>query len=278
MFKLFTDLLGYLFLLFMLLSPLLLLLGAYLIWKGSDTARALGWLLLLLVAYYQLHWISPWFVIGESNLVQDFKLHDVPFGPSPTVRWMEASNQLLLVPDQRVIFRPEPPEYNHVLVVDLEARKAHWQPKAEVNLDETKLVEFLWTGYSERRDGLSLYYASPSKIGPRTESSFVGFSLPILFYKIPWVFSEISAWQWEKTYFGWWREVLRESDSGPGVVEMVQILFNERRELAGVKSAWVMQGKFLILEPLVYIDRRVLVLGPFNTAQNTQSSNNKHKE
>ena len=120
MFKIISNFFGYLLLLFLVLSPLFLLLPAFLVWKFSCLVRVLGWLLLILVAYYKLSWISPWFVIGGSDYVQEFKLHEVPFGPSPTVRWMESSNHLLLVPDERVVFHPAPPEYNHVLVIDLE--------------------------------------------------------------------------------------------------------------------------------------------------------------
>jgi hypothetical protein len=265
-------------LLWFLLIPLSLMAGVYLIWRQTGILRILGWLLLLLWAYYRLQWISPLFVLGGSDRVQEFKLNRVPFGSFPTVRWMEATNQLLLVPDEKVIFRPEIPESNHVLVVDLETRKSQWQPKAEVNLDETRRIEFLWTGYSEQRDGLNLYYASPSKVGPRTESRYFGFSLPILVYQIPWPMGGAYGWQWQRTDFGFFRDVVRESDSSPSVVAKTTILFNAQRELAGGYSAWVMEGKFLIVQPFVYIDPRVLVFGPFNTPQNTQSENNQHKE
>jgi hypothetical protein len=265
MFKLISDFFGLLFLLFLLLSPLFLLLGAFLIWRGSGIVRVLGWLLILLVAYYKLSWISPWYVTKGSELVQVFELRDDRYGPISSVRWMEASNKLLLAPPEWVGFSPKFPEIgSYVLVVDIEARKTEWQPITEVNLDATTKVESLPTG--------------PSRVGTQSEFSFVGFSLPILFYQIPWIFSEISGWQWEKTYFGWWRDVVRESESGPVVVELNQIVFNHRRELSGASSRWVMGGKFSIVEPYSYSDPRVLVLGPFNTSQDTQSTNNKHKE
>jgi hypothetical protein len=265
MFKLVSNFFGYLFLLFLLASPLLLPLAAYLIWKGSGKVRGLGWLLLLLIVYYQLSWISPWLVTRGGNRVQEFKLNELPFGSNPSVRWMDTPPRLLLVPDEKTVFIPEPPEYNHVLVVDLEGRKAHWQPKAEVNFDGTRRIEFL--------DAVS-----PLKVEARTEYNFVGFSVPIPSYSIPWVFRETSGWQWEKTYFGLVRNVVRESEPGSAVVELNQIVFNSPRNLSGAKSVWVMDGKFLIVEPLVYIDRRVLVVGPFNTSQDTQSTNNKNKE
>lgn len=280
MFKLFSDFFGYLFLLFLLLSPLFLLVGAFLIWKGSGIVRVLGWLLLLLVAYYRLSWISPWYVIRGSELVQEFKLYDNRFRfiQVPSVRWMEASHRLLILPSEEVVFNPKSPYYSHLLAVDLEARKTYWQPIAEVNLDETKKVESLHTGYSERRDGLRLYYASPSKEGPRAEYSSVGFTLPILIYRIPWFFSETSGWQWQKTYFAKERTVVRESESGPVVVELNQIVFNiDEQRLYGGTSAWLMEGKFLLFQPQ-YADPRVLALGPFNTSQDTQSKDNKHKE
>ncbi|WP_028954283.1 hypothetical protein [Synechocystis sp. PCC 7509] len=233
------------------------MIAALLIWKGSGAIRILGWLLLLMVAYYQISWVSPWFVMGRAEIIQEFKLHDVPFGSSPSVRWIESSNQLLLVPDEMVTFHPEPPEYNHVLVVDPEARTSHWRPKAEVNIDAARLIEYL--------------PIIPNKLEKKSDYSSVGFSLPVLYYKIPWVFSETSGWRWEKTYFGLVRDVVWLSETGSDVVRMTQIVFNAPRNLAGASSRWVMDGKFLIFEPPAYIDRRVIVLGPFGTSQTTQS-------
>lgn len=262
MLKLFSAFFGYLFLLFMLLRPIIFLFGAYLIWKGAGKIRILGFLLVFLVAYYQLYWVSPLLVMRGNHLVQEFKLSEVPFGSSPSVRWMEASNQLILVPDERVVFVPEPPEYNQVLVFDLELGETYWQPKAEVNLDATRPVKYLPT--------------APSQSGIRSEFSFISFSLPIPFYQIPWLFGEITGWQWEKNYFDWVRNVLQESKSGSVLVELNQIVFNAPQWRVGASSRWVMKGKFAIFEPELLTDRRVLVLGPFNTSQDTQSTNNKN--
>lgn len=259
MFKFVSNFFGYLFLLCLLISPLFLLVGAFLIWKGHGTVRVLGWLFILLVAYYRLHWISPWYVTQGCEVVQEFKLDFNPFGSSPSVRWMDTPPSLLFVPDERVRFHPAPPEYNHVLVVDIKARRSNWQPRAEVNLATTKKIESLPT--------------TPLDLGTRSEFSYVGFSLPILFYKLPF-FSDASGWKWEKTYFGWAREVVRESESDSVLVELNQIVFNAPSKLAGFTSRLVMEGKFIILEPNKFIDpqfteHRILILGPFNTSQNT---------
>lgn len=251
-------------LLWLLLVALPLVLGIYLIWKQTRILRFLGLLILLMLTYRQIHWVSPWYVIGGGERVQEFKLHDLPFGSNPSVRWMNASNQLILVPDEKVIFIPEPPEYNHVLVVDLEARKSHWQPKAEIDLARTTPVEYLPT--------------TPSTLGTKAESSFIGFSLPFLVYQIPWPFGETHGWQWEKTYFGYWREVVGESQSGLGVVKMIQVVFNAPRSFSGATGRSVIEGKFVIVVPDIFTDRRVFALGPFNTSQDTQSKDNKHKE
>lgn len=266
------------FLWFLLVSfPLLL--GIYLIWQKTGFLRALGWFIVLMLAYYQIHWISPWDVVRGSERVQEFKLNDIRFGPSASVKWIEGSNRLLILRNEEEVYKPE--EYKYALVVNLEAQQNYWQPIAELNLDATKKVEFLNTGYRKRRDGLNLYYASASKEGPRVEYSTVGFSLPILNYKIPF-YSEISGWQWEKTDFYWKRKVVRESDSGAVIVELSRIVFNDNEDqrLYGGAIAWVMEGKFLIFEPAGSLnhDDRVFVLGPFNTSQDTQSKDNKHKE
>lgn len=255
---------GLLPLLWFLLVPLPVILGIYLVWKQTGILRILGWLILLLLVYYRLSWVSPWFVIRGGELVQEFKLNDLPFGPSPSVRWMESSKRLILVPDEQVVFIPEPPEYNHVLVVDLEARKSHWQPKAEVNLDETIPVKYLPT--------------NPSELEIQSEFTFVGFSLPILVYNVPWpFFGGAFRWQWEKTYFGWTREIVRESKSGSGVV-VNQMVLNAPGWLAGASSRSVMAGRFLVFEPELLTSRRVLVLGPFKASQVAQFLNNKRKQ
>lgn len=256
---------GLLSLLWFLLVPFPVILGIYLAWRQTGVLRILGWLLLLLVAYYRLSWVSPRYVLGGSNLVQEFNLGKGPFGPFPTVRWIENSNRLLLIPDENVIFRPEPPEYNHVLVVDLETKQAHWQPKAQVDLDKAIPIKYLPTG-------------SP-RLGTQSEFIFVGFSLPILVYDVPWPFFRFgNYWRWEKTYFGVVRDIVRESESGPGVVELNQVVFNAPWWRVGSSSRWVMEGKYSIVEPEFSTDPRVLVLGPFNTSQHTQSENNQHKE
>ena len=262
-FKLFSNFFGYLFLLFLLLSPLLLVLGALLIWKGSGIIRVLGWLLLLLSAYYRLHWISPLYVIRGGDRVQKYRLSG-QFRSDNPVRWMDTPPRLLLVPSDRITINPEPPHYNQVRFIDLETRQTQWQPKDEVNLDETKRIEELPTGLS--------------KLGTRFESSYIGFSLSVLYYRIPWVFSEASGWQWEKTYFGWLRYAIRESESDPVVVELNQIVFNSQRNLAGASGRWVMGGKFSIIKPLEYVDRRVLVLGPFNSSIEPQSTDSNSNE
>lgn len=281
MFKLVFDFFGYFFLLFLLLSPIFLPVGAFLIWKGSGKVRVLGWLLLLLIAYYRLSWIRPRYLIKGSELVQEYKFKDIPFQyiQDYSVRWMEASHRLVILPSTEVLDNPKSPYYTHLLAVDVETRQTYWLPTDEVNLDKTIKLESLHTGYGERRDGLSLYYASPSKQGRRVEFSSVGFSLPILFYRIPWFFSETSGWQWEKTYFAWERKVVYESDSSPSIVELNQITFNANEEQLYLytrkgASKWVMEGKFLIVD----VGSRVLVLGPFNASQDTQSKDDKHKE
>ena len=253
MFKLLSDFFGLLFLLFLLLSPLFLLLAVFLIWKGPGTVRLVGLVLLLLVAYYRLHWVSPWYVVRGSELVQEYKLDS--FGSNPSVRWMEASNQLLLVPDEQQLPRPK-----QLLVAEIETRQTHWKLITEVNLDETKRVESLPTG--------------PSKLGTYSEFSYFGFSLPILVYRIAWPLGSSYGWRWEKTDFYWFRDVIRESKSGSVVVELNQIVLNSQLNLAGASSRWVMEGKFSIVEPPIYTDPRVLVLGPFNTSQHTSPKDN----
>lgn len=248
------------------------LIGVYLIWRKTGWLRLLGLFMVLMLPYYQLHWTSPWYVVRGADKVQEFNRKDFLFGRVVYVKWMQDSNRLLIVRNEDVLFNAE--QYKYALVVDLEAKKSQWQPIATLNLAATEKVESLNTGYGEQRNGLSLYYASPSKKGPRVESSSFGFSLPVLGYQIPSPFGEITGWQWHPTYFGWKHKVVREYDSGPILVELNQIVLNDERQSYGATNAWVMEGKFLIFEPAVASSPRVMIFGPFNTSQTTQSTTN----
>lgn len=280
MLQVFSNFFGFLFLLFLLFSPLWLIVGAFLIWKGSGKVRLYGWLLFLLVTYYlcysRFNWISPWYVTRGSELVQEFKFQDIPFKylQVPALRWSEASHDLLILPSQDVVSNPKSHATDNLLVVDLETQKTYLQPISEVNLNQTSTVESLPTGYIESRNGLSLNYASSSKQGLRVEYSVVGFSLPILMYYIPWTSSGVSGWRWERTSFHWLRRIVRKSVSAPVAVELNQVVFNVRMDLARAATKWAMAGKFLIVLPDSYNASSVLVLGPFNTSQGGQSKNN----
>lgn len=254
MFKLTLELFGILFQLFLLLSPLFLMLAAFLIWKSSGTLRVLGWLLLFVIAYYKLSWISPWYVTKGSDLVQEYKFKNIPFLTSQTysVRWLEVSRRLLILPSNEVLSTPNSPFYTHLLAIDIETRRTNWQRIVEVNLDASRAVKSLPT--------------DPPQLGIQYERKYVGFSLPILFYNIPWIFRETAGWKWEKTDFGWWRNLVKDPEQGSILLELNQIVFGSRRNVSGAISGWVMEGKFLIFEPYIYSDPRVLVLGPFKTS------------
>lgn len=270
LFKLISNFFFLIYIYFRFFSPLFALLAAFLIWKGSSIVQILCCLLLLLIAYYQIRWISPWYVVRGRELVQKFKLNEfdgILLSSILSPWWSNFRNVLLFVPDEQVFF----PQFKNALVVNLETRQTHCQPMSELNLDGAKRLEFLHTGYREQLHELSLHYASASKKGVRSESSFIGFSLPILSYRIPFPCGGSYGWDWGKTYFGWKRLVVREFNSGSVLVELNKIVFNDDgRYYSEDASAWVMEGKFLIL----YSDRRVLVLGAFNT----QSSDNKRNE
>ncbi len=257
--------------LWFLLIFLPLLVGIYLIWQKTGCLRAFGWFIVMMLAYYQLHWTSPWYVTQEGERVQEFRIKDSRFGRVVYVKWMQESNRLLILRNEDVLFKPE--EYKYALVVDLESRQNQWQPIADLDMNATKKIKSLDNGYREQHDELSVYYASPSKKGPRVESSFVGFILPVLNYRIPF-YSEISGWQWETTYFGWKHKVVREYESGPVLVKLNQIMLNDNDQQYTSASAWVMEGKFLIFEPAIHSGIRVFAFGPFNTSQTTQSTTN----
>lgn len=277
LFDLLLDLLPWL-----LINLLLLLLGVYLILKRSGILRTLGILSLLVFAYFNLRWISPWYVISGTDQVQEFSLNSKQLGEHSTVMWMDTPPRLLLVPDE---ITSTSYDYNQesrrslVLVADLNARQTQLLSKTAINFSESSMVKRLdYSDYTseqiDSRGNLSLFYASPSKVGSRSEFSFVGFSLP------KWVYHHASfsfmggeqptGWRLERTYFGWQRLVVRESASAPVLVEVIRVFINSRRELINLNEQnWLFKGKFLVFEPHTGTGQRIFVLGPFNTSPNT---------
>lgn len=243
--------------LFLIILPLML--GIYLVWKQTGIYQIIGWLILLVVAYRQVHCISPWYVARGSELVQEFKLSHPTYG---SVRWMEVPGRLILVPDERVTTLPYSVENDHVLVIDLEARKSHWQPKAEIDLEQTKSVK--------------PNFKEAPNLEPIADFSFVGFNLPFLTYQFSWPFGQPLGWQWEKTYFGWDRVLVRETKSG-SVAQINRLILNSSPYSGDGTSGWVMERKFFVYAPDIttvasdlFTDRRIFVLGPFETSPNIQ--------
>lgn len=253
------------YMVFVFFYPIFIVFGAFLVWKGSVIFHIFGWLLILLVLYYKIHWISPLCFTRGMQLVKIFNvplLEGIVCSSIRSPYWLEANNCLLFVPEKQVFF----PEYKKVFVVELETQQTYWKPISEVNLTETVKLKSLRTGYVEQQDSLSIYYASPSKEGVRIEFRTVGFSLPILGYYFGFPCGGSYGWEWAKNYFTWERNVIRTA-SGSVLVELNKIIFNddELRYYSGGASAWVMEGKFFILE-----DRfKVFVLGPFDPTTST---------
>jgi hypothetical protein len=222
----------------------------------SKFLRVFGWLIILLVAYYQIRWISPWYTVRGNELVQKFSLYDHRFRvmQTPSVRWLENSKQLLILPSDEIIYDPKSPVFTHLLVIDLVARETHLKPASEVNMAETVKLESLQTGCID-----------PTKEGLRVEFSNIGFSLPIVGYYFGFPCGGSYGWELAKRFFTWKRKVVR-SASGSVLVELNKIIFNddELRYYSGGASAWVMDGKFSIFED----DLKVFVLGPFNSTSN----------
>ncbi|MGL5922471.1 hypothetical protein [Chroococcidiopsis sp.] len=264
------------FIAWVLLGPLPLLLGIYLVWRRTCIFRILGWLILGVWAFYWLSLTTPYYVVQGNKRVQEFAL--VPqLGSAPSVMWMEDPPRLLLVADSQLA----PPEGDRVLSIDLETRQSQWLPKASVDLDRATRVEDLPMDYSEKRGELYVNYASPSKAGPRDEASFVGFIQTRSKYYVgnPLLGGAGTYWEQEKYYYRWNQLVVREYDSGPAVVKLNQILFNSLSSWQVDTGRWLLGGRFLVLVTGHLSHQRVLLLGPFNTAsQNTLSTNNKSQE
>jgi len=241
------------YLLFVWIYPVFLLFGVFLIWKGNIVLRIFGWVLILLVAYYQTRWISPWYTVRGSELVQKFSLYDHRFRAmqTPSVRWLGSLKKLLILPSDEIIYNPKTPVFTHLLAIDLVARDTHLQPVSEVNMAATIKLESLQT-----------CCITPTKEILRIECSNIGFSLPILGYYFGFPCGGSYGWEWAKRFFTWKRKVVR-SASGSVLVELNKIIFNddELRYYSGGASAWVMEGKFFVFED----ELKIFVLGPFAT-------------
>jgi hypothetical protein len=259
-----------------LLVPLPLFLGIYLVWRRTGILRILGWLILGVWAFYSLSLTTPLYVVQGNERVQEFDL--VPqLGSGSSVMWMESPPRLLLVADSQLAS----PEGDRVLSIDLETRQSQWLPKASVDLDRATRVEDLPWDYSEKRGELYVNYASPSKAGPRYESRFVGFIQPRWKYYVgnPLLGGAGTYWEQEKYYYGWDWLLVKESDSDPAEVKLNQILFNSLSSWRVDTARWLLGGRFLVLVTGHLSHQRVLLLGPFNTtSRNTLSTNNKSQE
>lgn len=230
-------------------------------------------MLILLVVYYKIRWISPLFASRGRQLVKIFqtnRLEEIICSSTRFPYWSETANSLFFVPEEKVYF----PEYKKVFVFELETQQTYWKPISEVNLDEAKPLNSLRTGSTEQQDGLSIYYASLTKEGLRVEDSSVGFSLPIVGYYFGFPCGGSHGWELAKNYFTWKRKVVRDA-SGKILVELNKIIFNDdelRYYVVGDDSegatAWVMGGKFLIIHTN-RPNRRVFVLGSFDPIQST---------
>ncbi|AFY87821.1 hypothetical protein [Chroococcidiopsis thermalis] len=255
-------------------SFIFFLFGFFLIWQGFIVLQIFGWLLILLVAYYSSCWISPLFVTEGRQLVKIFQIDQLEGIICSSIRfpyWLDLANSLLFIPEEKVFF----PEYKKAFVFELETQKTYWKPMSEVNLDEAKPLKSLHTGSTEQQDGLSIYYASPSKEGLRIECSTIGFSLPIIGYYFAFPCGNAHGWELAKRFFTWKKQVVRAA-SGTVLVKLNKIIFNDnelRYYVVGDNSegaiAWVMGGKFLI----IHENRRVFVLGSFNPTTSIPQTN-----
>lgn len=257
-----------------LLVPLPLLLGIYLVWRRTGIFRILGWLILGVWAFYTLSLTTPLYVVQGKERVQEFDL--VPELGSASVMWMESPPRLLLVADSQLAS----PEGDRVLSIDLETRQSQWLPKASVDLDRATMVEDLPVSDIEKRGELYINYPYPFKTGTRYESSFVGF------IQTRWKFyvgnfmlgGEGTYWAEEHYYYGWDCLVVKESDSDPAQVKLNQILFNSFSSWRVDTARWLLGGRFLVLVTGHLNHQHVLIVGPLNTASQNISTNNKNQE
>ena len=275
--------------------PLLLLLltGAYLLRKRSVFLRTLGGLFLLLFAYSYISWLSPWYVLWGTDRVQKFSLDKQQFGRNHTVMLMDTPPRLILVPYEAKDFTFEHNKSKNrrqslVLLVDLNTRQTKWLPRDTINFSDTSTVKHLdYNDYTkdkiDSQGNLSLFYASSSKVGLRSEFSFIGFRLP------KWVYSEqplsliggesFTGWKLETTHFGWERLAVRESASGSTVVEMKRVFVNKRRDfLIPSTQTWLFGGKFFVFESRTKTERDIFVFKPLNTSLTTYPSDKKVEE
>ena len=243
--------------------PLLLLLGIFLIWKLNRIWQIFGIICILVVAYYKLSWISPWYVVKGGDRVQEVSLSGKQFQNGYEFKWMDNPPRLLALEDYLKQTNSK------VFVLELNTRRTYQQPQSTLPLDDPTQVKRSYNSnyyynlnFSDRPDRI-LFYAFPAQQAPVSEYSFIGFQLPKLFY-IPPIFTGFgsessSGWEIRKSYFGWMRLTVRETGSNPVSVELNQLLFNTPLEqTSSVDTKWILGGKYFIFAP-----GRTFVLGPF---------------
>lgn len=251
----------------------------YLLWRIPWRSRLIGFICLSFLVLYLIHWSSDWYIVRGSDRVQAFSTSSLVFGSNTTVEWLDNPVRLLVVPIPLIPglgVDPKQPKLTKLVVADLETRRATWESASAVNLKAAKSVFDPIAQINEHKN-MAVLAALPKSEGSVAELSCFCFSVSLPGYNLAIPFGD-SGWVTGTNYFGFVRLAVRELKSGPVVVELNQMLFNESfMPSLDDLARWIPGGKFLIFSANSYGDERVLALGPFNTSQNTHT-NNKSKE
>lgn len=242
---------------------LLLLLGFFLVWKRTRIWRIFGIVCILIVAYYQLSWISPWYAVKGGDRVQQVSLSGWQFQDDYEFRWMDNPPRLLTLDHDL--------KYNNskVFVLELNTRRTYQKSQSALPLDDLTQVKrsynksYYYNLSSPDRLKNTSFYAFPTREEPVSEYSFIGFQLPKLFY-IPPSFigfgsESFTGWKIQKNYFGWLQLKVRETESSSETVELNQLLFNlPIEQTSSFSTEWILGGRYFVFEP-----GQTFVLGPF---------------
>lgn len=216
-------------------------------------------LALLLLAYYQLEWLSPWTVTIGAGKVLEIPLERQRVGVDPVLQWTDSPLRLLVLP-------PAPAakdKATEVLVADLERGSIRWQEATDLDLGRARHLNIA-TGVRTDRGGMS--WLSAPHAGPQAELEFSGRRFPRPSWKFLPYPDGSTGMRMKNSYFGQMRLSVRESEAAPVAVDLRQTLLNSAY-LPGLADlvSWLPGGKFLVVRAHEYGDSRVFVLGPFRT-------------
>lgn len=215
------------------------------------------------VALYAASWHSSWNVAAADARVRNVELDVERYGTVPSTYWLATDRLLVVVPEALTSLEAGAAGTARVLVVDPETTEDSWRTLDGLLFDDAVSVQWGLERHVSRQNSDAYLSVRPGGEGPVAQLSFFGlrFPLPVYNLNLP-AFSE-PGWRVETRYLGLLRLMVRRSRSEPASIELTQLLVNSAvfPDLYSL-ATWLPGGRFLLLSPMPYGERRLLLVGP----------------